>query len=126
MEYLQIWLKDNRLRKGENMIVNIERQDAKVIIQVEGRLDTMTAPELETAFTNNIMESNVVQVVLDLKKLEYMSSAGIRVVLGADKTIQKKGGNMKLIHVNAEIMEILDITGLVDILDIVRPEDEAD
>ena len=91
-------------------------QNADTInIAVEGRLDTTTAPELEAEFKASLDGANA--LVLDFEKLDYISSAGLRVLLSAQKVMGKKGG-MKVIHVNETVMEIFEVTGFSDILDI--------
>lgn len=91
------------------------REDARLTVTLEGRLDTTTAPDLE----KNLQESiqSVEELVMDFEKLDYISSAGLRVLLSAQKIMNKQGG-MKLCHVNENIMEILEVTGFVDILTI--------
>ena len=84
-------------------------------LRVVGRLDTTTAPTLETAITEVI--GNCEHLILDFAGLEYISSAGLRVILKAQKAMAAKGG-MKLLHVNETIMEIFEITGFSDILTI--------
>ena len=84
-------------------------------LNVIGRLDTTTAPALENAVTEII--PNCEQLILDFAGLEYISSAGLRVILKAQKSMAAKGG-MKLLHVNETIMEIFEITGFSDILTI--------
>ena len=88
-------------------------ESAKMI--VSGRLDTQTAPELEKEIDGII--ANLKELVLDMAGLEYVSSAGLRVILKAQKIMNTKG-SMKLIGVNDSIMEIFDITGFLDILTI--------
>lgn len=83
--------------------------------ELEGRLDTVTAPEFETELKETIGE--VKNLILDFDKLEYISSAGLRVLLAAQKMIGQEG-SMKLINVNEIIMEIFDVTGFADILTI--------
>jgi anti-anti-sigma factor len=82
---------------------------------VVGRLDTQTAPELEKEIDEVIINSK--ELVLDMTGLEYVSSAGLRVILKAQKIMNTKG-SMKLIGVNDSIMEVFDITGFLDILTI--------
>ena len=84
-------------------------------IAIEGRLDTTTAPELEAELKASL--DSISELVLDLAKLDYISSAGLRVLLSAQKVMIKKGG-MKLIHVNETVMEIFEVTGFSDILTI--------
>jgi anti-sigma B factor antagonist len=88
-------------------------ESAKII--VVGRLDTQTAPELEKEIDEVV--SNVKELIFDMNGLEYISSAGLRVILKAQKIMNTKG-SMKLIGVNDNIMEVFDITGFLDILTI--------
>ena len=85
-------------------------------IALEGRLDTTTAPELEAELKAAL--PGVVSLTMDMSKLEYISSAGLRVLLSAQK-IMNKQGEMKIIGVNDVIMEIFEVTGFSDILNIV-------
>ncbi len=80
---------------------------------LEGRLDTVTAPELETTLKNEL--EGVTELVFDLEKLDYISSAGLRVLLSAQKTMNSQG-SMKVLHANEMILEIFEITGFSDIL----------
>ena len=89
---------------------------AAVTLKIIGRLDTATAPELEAAVDGCAAE--IKMLVLDCGALEYVSSAGLRVILKAQKRMNAQGG-MKLIGVNETIMEVFDITGFADILTIV-------
>ena len=84
-------------------------------LKIIGRLDTTTAPELEATIDACIAGIN--ELVLDCSALEYISSAGLRVILKAQKLMNTQG-NMKLTHVNETIMEVFDITGFADILTI--------
>ena len=97
--------------------MNIEKvcNDNEAILKVSGRLDTTTAPSLETAVAETVADCAC--LVLDFAGLEYISSAGLRVILKAQKAMAAKGG-MKLLHVNETIMEIFEITGFSDILTI--------
>ena len=98
-------------------MLNISRKgDAQaVIMELEGRLDTTTAPQLEAELKAVMADAN--SVCFDFEKLEYISSAGLRVLLAAQKVMGKKGG-MKLHNVCPEIMEVFEITGFSDILTI--------
>ena len=84
-------------------------------VKVVGRLDTTTAPSLEAELKDSFDETD--SLVLDFKDLEYVSSAGLRVILMAQKTMSKKGG-MRLINVNSVVMDVFEVTGFVDILTI--------
>ena len=87
----------------------------KLTIALSGRLDTTTAPKLETELKQNI--SGVEKLVLDLTALEYLSSAGLRVLLSAQKVMNRQG-HMVVRNVNEIIMEIFEVTGFVDVLTI--------
>ena len=95
--------------------MNIEKTQSgsDLVISLDGRLDTTTAPELEAVLDSGL--GGVSELVFDFSELEYISSAGLRVILKAQKTMNTQG-SMKLTHVNDEIMEVFDITGFVDIL----------
>ena len=97
--------------------MNIEKvcNGNEIVLKVTGRLDTTTAPSLETAAAEAVAACE--HLVLDFAGLEYISSAGLRVILKAQKAMAAKGG-MKLLHVNETIMEIFEITGFSDILTI--------
>ena len=88
-------------------------ESAKIV--VAGRLDTQTAPELEKEV--DVITANLKELVFDMAGLEYVSSAGLRVILKAQKIMNTKG-SMKLTNVNDSIMEVFDITGFLDILTI--------
>ncbi len=96
----------NIIKKPEGTTLNIA---------LEGRLDTTTAPQLEAELRTAV--SGVTELILDLEKLDYISSAGLRVLLSAQK-VMKRQGKMTLRRVQPAIMEIFDVTGFVDILDI--------
>ena len=93
--------------------INKNVENNKLVIALEGRLDTTTSPMLETELKNSLEE--VTELVLDFEKLEYISSAGLRVLLSAQKTMNNQG-SMKVINVNENIMEIFEVTGFSDIL----------
>lgn len=90
-------------------------QDQSATLGLVGRLDTITAPRLEEELKEIL--SNVTELVLDFEKLEYISSAGLRVLLSAQKVMSRQG-SMRLIHVNEAVMEIFEVTGFSDILTI--------
>lgn len=97
------------------MTIEKTTENEKVTLTVSGRLDTTTAPELEAAL-DEVLE-NTKELIFNLKNLEYISSAGLRVILKAQKSMNTKG-SMKLTGVNDSIMEVFDITGFLDILTI--------
>ena len=87
----------------------------KLTVAVSGRLDTNTAPELDAAIKESI--EGMTEVVLDIADLEYISSAGLRVLLSTQKTMMRQG-SMKVINVQEPVMEVLEVTGFSDILTI--------
>ncbi len=95
------------------MTIEIKKNAEETIIEIEGRLDTITAPTLDKTINEDIGETK--NLVLDVKGMEYISSAGLRVILSAQKKMQKLG-SMKVINVCAEVMEIFEMTGFADIL----------
>ena len=101
----------------ESKMLNISKmkENDTLTVSLEGRLDTNTAPELETELKSVI--EGIGELVLDLEKLEYISSAGLRVFLSAQK-IMAKQGQMRVTHVNNVIREIFEVTGFSDILTI--------
>ncbi len=97
------------------MTINTTKKETALTMKIEGRLDTTTAPQLETAVKDET--NGITSLIFDLADLEYISSAGLRVLLSAQK-IMNRQGNMKLIHVNETVMEIFEVTGFTDILTI--------
>ncbi len=98
-------------------MLNIKKNiaDGKADYALEGRLDTSTAPELEKALRDSL--DGVTKLVLDFEKLEYISSAGLRVLLAAQKIMAKQGA-MKITHVNELVNEVFEVTGFSDMLTI--------
>ena len=97
------------------MTIEIKRNAKETVIELVGRLDTTTAPSLDKTINEDLGNSK--NLVLDFKNLEYISSAGLRVLLGAQKKLQKIG-SMKVINVCEEVMEVFEMTGFADILTI--------
>ena len=97
------------------MTIHKDLNENTLSIALEGRLDTTTSPDLEAELKENM--EKVQALVIDLTELEYISSAGLRVLLMAQKTMAPKEG-MKVTGVNPLIMEIFEVTGFTDILDI--------
>lgn len=92
-----------------------QKDGEKLNVQLVGRLDTTTAPELEEALMNDL--TGIKELSFDFAKLEYISSAGLRVLLAAQK-IMNGQGSMKISNVVSDIMEVFEITGFTDILTI--------
>lgn len=97
------------------MNINHERRGESLLISVCGRLDTLTAPELESFILNNI--DGVKELIFDLKDMEYTSSAGLRIFLKTQKLMNNQG-EMIIENVQKDVMEIFEITGFADFLTI--------
>ena len=95
------------------MTTEIIKNDEQTIINIAGRIDTITAPTLENEINQVITDTT--NLVLGFKDVEYVSSAGLRVLLGTQKKMQGIG-SMKLTNVNEEVMDVLEMTGFADIL----------
>ena len=95
------------------MTIEIKKNNQKTIIEIVGRLDTITAPALDKTINEDIGDTK--NLVLDVKGMEYISSAGLRVLLATQKKMQKIG-SMKVIGVCEEDMEVFEMTGFADIL----------
>lgn len=98
------------------MKVNQIKKGNTITIEIDGRLETGTAPELEVELNKVVPVCQ--DLILDFAKLEYVSSAGLRVLLTAQKTMNAKGGNMKIININDVVREVFNITGFTSILTI--------
>lgn len=98
------------------MMEMLKKQNGSALhLALQGRLDTTTAPQLEETLKASL--DGVTELILDFAELKYISSAGLRVILSAQKTMNKQG-SMKLCHVNSDVMEVFEITGFSDILTI--------
>ena len=95
------------------MTIEIKKTEEETTIEIVGRLDTITAPALDKTINEDIGDAK--NLVLDLKGMEYISSAGLRVLLAAQKKMQKIG-SMKVTGVCEEVMEVFEMTGFADIL----------
>ena len=98
-------------------MLNIEKnaENNTLLVKLEGRLDTTTAPQLEAELKDVL--DNIALLIIDMQKLEYISSAGLRVLLASQKHISTQG-EMKIRNANDVIMEIFEVTGFSDILTI--------
>lgn len=95
------------------MTIDIKKSQEQTILEIAGRVDTITAPALEKTINEDIGDAK--HLILDVKGMEYISSAGLRVLLGAQKKMQKLG-SMKVIHVCEAVMEVFEMTGFADVL----------
>ncbi|MBR2561078.1 MAG: STAS domain-containing protein [Eubacterium sp.] len=98
------------------MTIRQEKDGSRLVISVEGYLDALTAPELEAELGKAL--ADIDDLVFDLKDMEYTSSAGLRVLLGAQKVMDEKDGSMLVRGANELVMEIFEETGFTNILDI--------
>ena len=97
------------------MTIEIKKNADATTIEIVGRLDTITAPSLDKTISEDLADTK--NLILDVKGMEYISSAGLRVLLSAQKKMQKIG-SMKLINVCEDVMEVFEMTGFADILSI--------
>ena len=97
------------------LTINKTIENGSAVFALEGRLDTVTAPELEKELRESL--DGIAELTLDFEKLEYISSAGLRVLLATQKVMNRQG-SMKLVRVGETIMEIFEVTGFSDILTI--------
>ncbi|MBR0305615.1 MAG: STAS domain-containing protein [Lachnospiraceae bacterium] len=97
------------------MTIEMKKNMEETILEITGRLDTTTAPVLDKTINEELKD--VENLVLDLKGLEYISSAGLRVLLNAQKKMQRVG-SMKLKNVSESVMDVFEMTGFADILEI--------
>jgi anti-sigma B factor antagonist len=106
--------------------MNIETRELKhvSVVKISGRVNSVTAPEVETVL-HDLIDSDRHQVVLDLQEVEYMSSAGLRVLVTALKAAQKSGGDLKLAQLAVRVKEVLDLSGLTPIFNVYRDVVEA-
>ena len=95
------------------MTIEIKKNAEETVLEIVGRLDTITAPALDKTINEDIGDTK--NLVLDVKGMEYISSAGLRVLLSAQKKMQKIG-SMKVVNVCQEVMEVFEMTGFADIL----------
>lgn len=97
------------------MEIRKEQEGNQLTITLEGRLDTTTAPNLEAELKSSIAE--IEELIFDFEKLEYISSAGLRVILSAQKVMNRQG-SMVIRKVNENVMDVFEVTGFIDILTI--------
>ena len=97
------------------MTVTTKLEGTRLTVSAEGKMGTTSAPEFEKAVRDNI--DGITELVFDLEKLDYMASAGLRILLSAAK-VMKKQGSMKIIHVTEPVMEVFTFTGMADVMDI--------
>lgn len=109
---------------GIGLKIEEEKKDNKTLVRIEGRLDTSSSPILEKKI-NNLMEEQKLHLVLDFAGVEYLSSAGMRVLLSATKKVKAKNGGLVIFAVIDEVLEIIKMAGFERILSICDDEEEA-
>ena len=97
------------------MKIDLKKEDKKLTIKLGGKLDTNTSPELDSKM--NELEG-MEEVIIDMKELDYISSAGLRVLLAIKNMLEEKGRQLEIHNVNEVITEVFNVTGFSDILDI--------
>lgn len=99
--------------------MNIETRELKhvSVVKIMGRVDSATAPDVEKAL-QELLDSDRHQIVLDLQETDYMSSAGLRVLVSSLKTAKKSGGDLKLAQPSARVKEVLDLAGLTPVFNV--------
>lgn len=97
------------------MEIKVEKEPNITEISLIGRLDTNTSGDFENTL-NDLFEKGNYNILVDLKDLEYVSSSGLRVFLGAQKKVSAESGSMVIEHVNSTIMEVFEMTGFLDVL----------
>lgn len=98
------------------MTITETRNESTIQLAVEGRVDTNTSPQMQQAILQAFQKGKT--VILDLEKVDYVSSSGLRALLIGQKTANSKGGSMKLIHVCESVMKVFEMTGFSDMLTI--------
>ena len=98
------------------MEITITQDGNKACLALEGKLSVATSPDLEAAIQN--LPADTSQIEIDLTKLDYISSAGLRVLVSTEKLANQRGGGMLLLHPNDEVSEVFDMTGLADVFTI--------
>lgn len=98
------------------MIIDMNKKQEQMTMKIEGRLDTTTSPQLQKALEDNL--TGISHLILDFTALEFISSAGLRILLATHNAMGKKNGSMVVIGSNEEVRGVFNITGLLDILNI--------
>ena len=98
------------------MQAEVLKNDTTLTVRPEGRVDTVTAPELDSRIRAEA--DGITALILDLEHVEYVSSSGLRVILTWNQEMEGRGGSMKLLHVNDYIKEVFELTGFLEILTI--------
>ena len=98
------------------MTITRNETDGKITIQLEGRLDKLSSPVLEEEMNKELEKKK--DIVIDFKNLEYISSAGLRILIASEKQLREIGKTLEIINVNDDVMSILNVTGFIYILNV--------
>lgn len=102
------------------MTIGFAKDGTTLNVRPEGSLDSVTAPELDKCLVPQI--EGISEVIFDLEKVDYVSSSGLRVLVATDQVMEKRKGCMRIIHAGPYILEVLDMTGLMNALTVVRED----
>ena len=94
------------------------KQGETLTVKPEGRLDTVTSPVLEKELQAHL--DGVKNIVMDFSAVEYISSGGLRMLLATEQLLEQRGGSMKLIHANEYIIEVFELVGFMDVVEVIR------
>jgi anti-anti-sigma factor len=106
------------------MDISISESDEVRVLSFQGNLDTNTAPEAESQI-NGLIDSGVLKLLVNFEKLDYISSAGLRILLATAKKLKPVGGDLKICCLNPTVQEVFDISGFSTILSVASSEEEA-
>ena len=106
--------KKKRPEGGSGSGQSDQKQGNRLTVKPEGRLDTVTSPELEKELQQYL--DGVQEITMDFEKVEYISSGGLRLLLATQQQMEDRGGSMRLIHVNALVLDIFDLVGFMDVV----------
>lgn len=98
------------------MKIEILKNGTTMTVKPEGRMDSATSPEVDVRIKAE--SEGIMELILDLEKVEYISSGGLRVLLACEQEMENRGGSMKVLHVNEYIRDVFELTGFLDILTI--------
>jgi len=99
------------------MDIDLQKDGTTLTVRPEGPLDSVTAPELDKQMAPQI--GGISEVIIDLAKVDYISSAGLRVLVATDQAMEKQGGCMKIVHAGPHVMEVLEMTGLANVFTVI-------
>ncbi len=106
------------------MQISVTESDDVRILSFEGNLDTNTAPDAENEI-NALIDAGTQKILINFEKLDYISSAGLRILLATAKKLKPTGGDMKICSLNPTVQEVFDISGFATILNVAASEEEA-